>query len=817
MASDMQQPDTRTTPGARLLPALRRLCGLLAAAIGLTALLGWFADFPLLATFGSGKIPMAPSTALFFLLFGLAASFLDRIAATGRLARLLFVAGAAAATLTALLLMVLSARGIHPSAEYLGLPISGMVNGSPIGHMSPLTAFCFVLAGSALLTGLQAGPRHRWPAAAAFCCGGLVSLISFALLLAYLLGAPLLYGSGIIPPALSTSLAFLLLGISLQIVAGPSAWPHDRLASLADTRTPYVFALIFILLGAGIITASFLSFRKHEKEYRLGVEQQLSAIAELKAMRIADWLSGQQRQAEELAANPGFVLRLQRWLEQGTESEREIVLSRLTALLSIHGYEEATLLDSGDRVLFNQGGQTLPEELPHGMLARARADGRVMRCDLHRDSAGKVRLTWVIPITTPPAEGGRLLATVLFASDPEQFLFPFVRSWPTPSRTAETLLVRREGNQALFLNPLRFQEDAALRLRIPLRETTIPAVQAVLGKEGVVEGLDYRGKAVVAALRPVPGSSWFLVARMDMAEIYAPLRERLWLMVVLLLALLLGAGAAVLVLWHRLEHAHRLALFSAAAEKDRLYALELEKRVAERTSQLAAANRELEAFSYSVSHDLKAPLRGIDGYSRLLAEEYHDRLDNEGRGFLDNIRSGVGQMHELIEDLLAYSRMERRALHSDSLDLPSLVRTVLAECRAEITRTGAVVRTAVPAITVHADREGLTMALRNLLENALKFSGNSRPVAIDIGARSENGTTVLWVRDNGIGFDLKFHDRIFEIFSRLERAEDFPGTGVGLALVRKAMQRMGGRVWAESEPGRGAAFFLELPENAITP
>ena len=238
---------------------------------------------------------------------------------------------------------------------------------------------------------------------------------------------------------------------------------------------------------------------------------------------------------------------------------------------------------------------------------------------------------------------------------------------------------------------------------------------------------------------------------------------------------------------------------------------ELEERVRERTIQLESLNKELEAFSYSVSHDLKAPLRGIDGYSQLLEREYSDRLDDEGRQFIRNIRRGAAQMYELIEAMLAYSRMERRTLQSVPLDLAVLVQAVVAERSAVIEQSGTQMHVEVPVISVCADRDGLAVVLRNLLENALKFSRNSQPPMVDIGAGIEGDKAILWVRDNGIGFDMKFYDRIFEIFQRLERSEDYPGTGVGLALVRKAMVRMGGRVWAESTPGGGATFFLEIP------
>lgn len=237
----------------------------------------------------------------------------------------------------------------------------------------------------------------------------------------------------------------------------------------------------------------------------------------------------------------------------------------------------------------------------------------------------------------------------------------------------------------------------------------------------------------------------------------------------------------------------------------------LEQRVAERTAQLLAVNKELETFTYSVSHDLKAPLRGIDGYSRLLLEDHAAQLDEEGRTFLANIRRGAGQMGQLIEDLLAYSRIERRHLHAEQVDLPRLVDTTVAERAVEIAARGITMKIDVFPQVVITDRDGLAMALRNLLDNALKFTRDASQPVIEIGLHLESGRCLLWVRDNGIGFDMKFHERIFEIFQRLQLAEEFPGTGIGLAIVRKAMQRMGGRAWATSAPGQGATFYLEMP------
>nr|XP_019703427.1 uncharacterized protein LOC109505385 [Elaeis guineensis] len=237
----------------------------------------------------------------------------------------------------------------------------------------------------------------------------------------------------------------------------------------------------------------------------------------------------------------------------------------------------------------------------------------------------------------------------------------------------------------------------------------------------------------------------------------------------------------------------------------------LEQRVTERTAQLRGLNEELEAFSYTVSHDLKAPLRGIDGYSQLLEEEHSSQLNEEGRQFLTRIRRGVLQMGDLISGLLDYSRMERRTMEHQRVDVPALVAQVIEGHSADIEKTHVRLSLQLEPMVLQLDREGMAVVLRNLVGNAIKFSRTRAQPEVEIGSRTEDHRRILWVRDNGVGFDMKYHDRIFGIFQRLQRAEDYQGTGLGLALVAKAVQRMGGRVWAESQPGQGATFFLEFP------
>ncbi len=237
----------------------------------------------------------------------------------------------------------------------------------------------------------------------------------------------------------------------------------------------------------------------------------------------------------------------------------------------------------------------------------------------------------------------------------------------------------------------------------------------------------------------------------------------------------------------------------------------LEQRVTERTAALQALNQELESFSYAVSHDLKAPLRGIEGYSQLLEADYGEQLEGEGRTFVRNIRQGVAQMNELISDLLAYSRMERRPLEEREVRVRALVEEVLESVDPKLRSRAEVTLEIDPDLVFQSDPDGVALILRNLLENAFKFSAERETPQVTVQAESRSATLGISVQDNGIGFDMAFQDRIFDIFQRLNRAEAYPGTGVGLALVRRAVNRLGGEIRAEGTPGVGARFHVEFP------
>lgn len=239
----------------------------------------------------------------------------------------------------------------------------------------------------------------------------------------------------------------------------------------------------------------------------------------------------------------------------------------------------------------------------------------------------------------------------------------------------------------------------------------------------------------------------------------------------------------------------------------------LEQRVRDRTAQLEAVNQELESFSYSVSHDLRAPLRSIDGFSRILLEDYYpDRsLDETGRSYLERIRKAVHHMGQLIEDLLKLSRISRVEYRKSPIDLSRMVKDLAERFRQNM--PDRMVEVIVEAgIVMNGDASLMEIALVNMLDNAWKFTGKTSHPRIEFGKTQKDGMTVCYLRDNGAGFDPQYANKLFGAFQRLHAPEEFPGTGIGLATVKRIINRHGGRIWAEGEVGKGATFYFMLHE-----
>lgn len=932
----MKIPAKEAPKDARTLSSFVLICGISTACFGFVALLGWVADIPVLTTFGAERIPMAPSTALLFLLYGAGTIYVAHSTLSRTASRIVMIIGSAGA-LVSLLLFLLSSLGIHPEAEHLGLGISGTIGGAPVGHMSPMTAFCFLLAGLSFIAFPSSSASRTWRINTALGLSFILILTSFVLLIAYLLGLPLLYGTGIIPPALTTSLAFMLLGAGLFVSFLQRAKSPGKTYDIPISRTSHILAMIFVLMATGIITTGYLYSRHYEKNHRAEVEHQLSTIADMKVDELVRWREERLGDARLFYKNANFSALVRRYLQKPDDKETaDRLRTWMRHVLEGHPYDRIFLLDAYGKERISEPEDKRPgSRHAAGRAIEFQRANQVVFEDFHRnENDGRVYLSVLVPILDEQG-GGQALGTLVMRIDPELNLYPFIKLWPAPSRTAETLIVRRDGNDALFLNELRFKKGTALNLRIPLDKTDTSAVQAVLGLNDIMEGKDYRDVPVIAAVRTVPDSPWSLVARMDVSEVYAPVRERLRVMIALVIALLIGSASGVGLVWRQqgvnyfrkqymaaeelreseeryrslFENmlngfAHCKMLFENGRPTDFIYldvnpafekltglkdvtgkkvtevipgireadpalfeiygnvaltgeperfethveALKswfsiavyspkkeyfvaifdviterklaekelrkhrdhLEELVEQRTLELKAVNKELEAFSYSVSHDLKTPLRAIDGFSNVMIEEYSGKLDNEGRRLLGIIRSSAQQMSQLIHDLLDFSRISRQQISESYIDMNALVRNILEELGPSLSGRKVELRIN-PLQPARGDRAMLRQALLNLLSNAAKFTQPRNEAFIEVGSTVKDSETVYFVKDNGVGFDMRYADKLFGVFQRLHSPEEFEGTGVGLAIVQRVIHRHGGGVWAEGRVNEGAVFYFSLP------
>jgi signal transduction histidine kinase len=596
--------------------------------------------------------------------------------------------------------------------------------------------------------------------------------------------------------------------------------PEARISRLIHA---WVLVLIFVLLAVTVSIGGYLYYLSIQKVVKDRACRQLSAVADLKVGQIDGWRREMHHDAELLRSNPFFIDR------HGHFSDSRIA-PYLSVIRRAYKYRAIALLDPEGHSLVPGDTRQKPGPTAIDLVKRAARSGRVLLSDFHRikpvdgTEAGAVQLDLVVPLGRFDGQRSQVAAVIWIAVDPGTFIYPLIQSWPGLSPSAETLLIRREGDEVVFLNELRHRRHTVLKLRLPMSQTSLPAVMAASGARDIVQGLDYRGIPVLAALRKIPETPWYMVSKVDVEEVYAPLRERAWLVAIAALLLILGAGGATLSLWYRQKAA--FARSQLATERKRQALSDQYHRLTQYAEEMTLlkdslqnANRDLEAFAYSVSHDLRSPLRGIDGYSKILLEDYTDRLDEDGRFVLGQVRAAAQEMGELIDDLLEYSRLGRCQLKMTTVDMTALFKGAFEEIQKTAPRRR--LRLEMASLPfVSGDILLLRSVVRNLLDNAVKFTKDQDTAIITVGGRNgqeESKETIFFVRDNGVGFNMDYADKLFGVFQRLHPQEEFQGTGVGLANVQRIIQRHGGRVWAEANPDAGACFYFTIPRIEVAP
>ena len=637
--------DTDRPGGTQRLPV--KIGGLVAAALGGFALMGWLLAMPRLASLGQGLIPMAPSTAVLFIVYGLVFLSVHR-ATHNRLSRLFCLAVCAVCACVSTALLILSSQRVYFAIERLGILAPGDMDGTPIGYMSPVTACTFLLISLSFLLLLGARPVRPWRAIAALWTAILLIAAYVMLILTYLFGTPMFYGGTFIPPAATTSLAFLALATALLALARPLAWSETERNDPEIRASFHLLITVFILLAAGIIAAGYFYHRKQEKHYLAEIEHQLSAIADLKKGELLLWREERLADAGLFHHNLVFSGLVKTMLNHPERAEARQEIEAWVGRIQLNrNYNRIFLLDASAASRWS-----LPENIDEPLspyvyrqALEALRTGQITFADFYRnESNGKIYLSILVPLFDP-ADADEPLGVLVMRIDPEKYLYPFIERWPGTSATAETLLVRREGNTALFLNRLKFSNNAPLNLSLPLEKTEIPAVMAVSGREGAVRGIDYRGHPVLAALRAIPGTPWYLVTRMDLEEIYAPLRERQGVTVLLVCAMLVSAGTGIGFVWRRQRSHFYREKYEAERERH-----ELEERLTRIAANVPGALFQYQlhpdgsiSFPYA-SDGLEAlyglrPGEGIRDTSALFARIHPDDVTQVTETILESART----------------------------------------------------------------------------------------------------------------------------------------------------------------------------------
>lgn len=534
-------------------------------ALALFVLLVWlFGDWRAM-TLGQGYVPMAPSTAIGFLLLA-SGIFLGHRLPSHPANRSVALLGIAA-TMILGLVALLQVFGIELPIESWFSPSQYQVDGIPVGRMSPLTAIMLLATALAVQFALPFfASRLRFRQTSAI-LAVLLLLISIFVLLSYVMGAPLLYSDLTIPMALPTALTFGLFSISIIITAGVDTWPLS-LFTAEDLKQTESFQLAnsmvtssFLLFVLIIIATGYFYIKFHLASFRVKTEQELTAIADLKAAMISDWYKERLGDARVIFDNPLIQIQSLSVLnDPGNISIRQTLVPWLESLQKNYSYRSVALFSAaGNTLLVTPSEANTTNRAGLVSFQNALRAHEITVRDLHRDPVianpdlQEIHLTIWIPVrskTKAPTAGLWELQI-----DPRQFLYPRLQTWPTVSRTAETLLVRQEGNEVVFLNDLRHQSNTALALRFHIDvNSKLPASLAVLGKTGVFEGVDYRGKPVLAAARKISGTPWFLVSKVDQDEIYAPLRQRAWTVGILVLAMISITALVANILWRRRDN-----------------------------------------------------------------------------------------------------------------------------------------------------------------------------------------------------------------------------------------------------------------------
>ena len=687
--------------------------------------------------------------------------------------------------------------------------------------------------------------------------------------------------------------------------------------------------LMFTMVGVLGMGGSIWTYRAQERSIRGNIKNDLESVADLKSEQISLWLRERQNDATMLSIQSAVREDLSKAMSRDPEAVKRLLV-QFRLMRTLFGCDDFIVVNPAGHIRFSLSGND--SSLDEGSVNATRVavrERKIMTGDLQvsaRDPNPHFEI--VVPFFNGEGSGAIPVGAIILSIRADRFLYPMIMKWPTQSRSAETLLVRKDGNSVLFLNELRHLKNTALRYRLPMSRTDVPAVMAVKGITGITEGSDYRNTRVFSAFRSIPDTNWFIVAKIDQDEVLAE-----WYFISLLIILMSGASILVLLLvlltiWRRnekiilserqkadelvIEHerqyrflfenmtngfAHCRMIHENGIAKDFVYltvngafgkltglknvigrtfsevvpgAMEsnpeilstyarvssggppvtfdsfsdsfggwlsinvyssrhgyftavfeniserkrLDEELKKTLGDLERSNKDFEQFAYVASHDMQEPLRTIASFLQLLEMKEGARFDTESREFIEFASKGAVRLHVLINDLLTYSQIQNRTVPVERVDLNAILKEVLDNLKKSIEESGGQVSVG-DLSSITANKGQMIRLFQNLIGNALKFQNHDAPRVV-VTAEQRAGEWVYSVKDNGIGIEPQYHEKVFQIFKRLNPQGKYAGTGIGLPICKRIVEQMGGRIWIETGIEKGTRVCFTLPQAAQT-
>ncbi len=635
---------------------------------------------------------------------------------------------------------------------------------------------------------------------------------------------------------------------------------HDDFKNLTVT-TKFILWFLFIAL-VPLALATYISYNSSRKILEQEVMNSLLVVADNKANQIESYLLAQKRDVTTLSHMSETIDAIEKYREAfeagGPDAPAyAAVNAEFSPYLKYYqessGYMDIFLVTGDGDVVFSAKGRRGikslyevalqsqseklgdPEMVKIFMKTKESLQTEASNFEYYSESR-EVAVSIAAPVLKGPDLVGMVIAQISNGG-----LSVIVNDYSGLGRTGETIIASRIGDEAVFLTPVRFDPDAAFNRKVRIDADSSQGVQkAAEGQTGSGTAIDYRGKDVVSVWRFIPAFRLGMVVKMDTDEVYSSAqklrKDLLSVSLVLLIAVIVMAIAIANSISGPIKDLTSVSEvitggdLSARAEikgMDEIGELaqsfnkmtdslvEAKASVEEKKRLLEESNRELDSFVYTVSHDLKAPLRGIAAFADFLKQDYFDKLDAQGKDYITRIYVGANRMKQLIEDLLTLSRISRIKNPYEDVDVNELVRSIIDRVEYIIKENKVEMKVAKDLPVMRCDRIKMAEVFLNLITNAIKFSSKNKEAIprVEIGYTDKDIVHEFYVRDNGIGIDKKYHKEIFGIFKRLHKQEEYEGSGAGLSIVKKVIDDHGGAVWVRSEPGKGAAFFFTIPKN----